>query len=74
MTLPNPRHGDDRLPSRWGLKRILLIVAAIFILLFAINLLSRVHGDPGEKARLEPETRVETPAIIKEPPAEGTNR
>ncbi|MDO9382057.1 MAG: hypothetical protein Q7T86_04265 [Hyphomicrobiaceae bacterium] len=74
MTFPNPRHGDDRLPGRWGLKRILLIVAAIFILLLTINLLSRVHGDPGEKARLEPETRVETPSVIKEPPAEDAKR
>ena len=76
MTLPGstppPRGG--RLPSGWGVKRVLLIVGAIFILLLAINLLSRVHGDPGEKARLEPETRMETPAITKDQPAEGVSR
>jgi hypothetical protein len=76
MTLPNttPPDRDGRLPGRWGVKRILLIVGAIFILLLAINLLSRVHGDPGEKARLEPETRMETPAIINDQPSQGVSR
>lgn len=76
MTLPDstPPHRDGRLRSSSGVKRILLIVGAIFILLLAINLLSRVHGDPGEKARLEPETRIETPAITKEQSAQGVSR